>query len=288
MANTGPDFRDAMLAWAPWYMRAFWGGRLLEAVGMLLNGLADRVDEGRRAASPLLCQEDALPYFSRDRSIELYQTEPIVSRRYRLSRWWQLHAKRGTALGIMEHLQPYFLGQPALPKIRVVSQNQGETRAQWWTRNADGTVERHVASPSNWNWDSTAEKATIPGGRHWARAWVIVYTEGTYLDLSGARYDDGTLYDDGVTVYDGITAQARSDLIRMVKLWRSAHEQIWGIALAHDPASFDPTATAITLGDGSTTLPTGSPSWLHAIDASNNPTRLNTADWIYDRTVDGP
>jgi hypothetical protein len=268
-------------------MRAFWGGRLLEAVGMLLNGLADRVDEGRRAASPLLCQEDALPYFSRDRSIELYQSEPIVSRRYRLSRWWQLHAKRGTALGIMEHLQPYFLDQPALPRIRVVSQDQGGFRAQWWTRNPDGTVERHVAAPSNWNWDSSAEKATIPGGRHWARAWVIIYTAGTYLDSSCIKYGDGHHFGDG-SIYGGIASQARKDLIRMVKLWRAAHEQIWGIALAKDATSFDPTATAVTLGDGTTTLPTGSPSWKYLIDpATNKRTRVATANWIYDRVRDG-
>jgi len=269
-------------------MRQAWGIRMLEAVGMLLNALADRVDEGRRAASPRLCQEDVLPYHSRDRTIELYTTEPIASRRERLSNWWSLHRHRGTALGIMEHVQPYFLDQPALPRLRVVSQDQGGFRAQWWTRNPDGTVERHVEAPSNWNYDSSAEKATIPGGRHWARAWVIIYTEGTYLDSSCARYDDGTVYDDGSTVYDGIAAQARADLIRMVKLWRAAHEQIWGIILAHNPASFDPTATAFSYPDGSTSLPTGSPSWLYTIDQSTNlATREQTAVWLYDRATDG-
>lgn len=284
-----PDFRDLMTFWAPWYWKGFWGARLLESIGSVLNAMANRVDEGRRAGNPLLCQEDALPYHSVDRDIALYRTEPVASKRYRLSRWWQLHQKRGTALGIMEHVQPYFLDQPALPRIRVVSQDQGGFGAQWWTRNPDGTVERHVQAPSNWNWESSAEKiAFVPGGRHWARCWVIIYTAGTYLDTSCARYDDGTVYDDGVTVYDGIGAQARADLIAMIKTWRAAHEQVWGIALAHDEASFDPTATAVTFGDGSTSLPTGSPSWLYPVDpVTNLATRVQTADWIYDRTRDG-
>lgn len=293
---SSPNFREAILNWAPWYLKGspgqngaagYWGQRLLESIGYLLDCLADQVEEGRRAVLPQTCQEDVLPYFSADRDLELYETEPVASKRDRLAHAWPLHRLRGTALGIMEHVQPYFLDQPALPRIRVVSQDQAGFRAQWWTRNPDGTVERHVQAPSNWNWESSTEKLLIPGGRHWARAWVIIYTEGTYLDTSCIQYGDGHLYGDG-SIYGGIAAQVRRDLIRMIVAWRAAHEQIWGIALARDSASFDPTATAITFPDGSTSLPTGNPSWRNIINpATNQRSRLVTATWIYDRVRDG-
>lgn len=272
----GPDFRHAIAAWAPDYMKGTWGLRLLESVGSLLNGLEGQVDQGRRAGNPLLCEEDALPYHARDRQIELYTTEPDASKRHRLSRWWQLHARQGTHLGQMANLQPYFL-PGMLPKIRVVHADAGLLSATWWTLNADGTVERYVKSPCNWSWDGTSA---------WWRSWIIIYTAGTTLDSDCAIYDDGTVYDDGVTVYDGITVQARSDLIRLAKSWKSAHEQVWGVALAHDAASFDPTAAPASLGGSMTTLPNG--NWLYPLDPiSGLPTRVQTADWIYDRTRDG-
>lgn len=278
---SGPDFRHAIAEWAPVYMKGTWGLRLLESIGSLFNAMAVQVDIGRRAGNPLLCEEDALPYHARDRQIELYATEPPDSKRRRTSRWWQLHQRQGTHLGQMANLQPYFL-PGTLPKIRAVHSDAAYLTSTWWTMNQDGTVERYVKTPANWNWDGN----NVSAGSRWARSWFIIYTEGTALDTSCAVYDDGTVYDDGVTVYDGVSAQARADLIRMLVSWRSAHEQVWGVALAHDPDSFDPTATATTLGDGTTTLPNG--NWLHSIDsATNAATRLQTADWIYDRTRDG-
>lgn len=282
MAANNSGFRQAILEWTPWYLKGFWGARLLESLGSVLDGFAETVDEGRRAVNPLLSQEDALPFFSKDRQIQLYSTEPAASKRFRLSRSWQLHQRQGTALGLMEHAQPYFLDQAALPRMRVVHTDAAYLRSTWWTRNANGSTERYVKSPANWNWDGT----NLISSQRWARSWVIIYTAGTALDSSCARYDDGTTFDDGLTVYDGISTQARSDLIALLKSWRAAHEQIWGIALAHDQASFDPTSTVVTLGDGTTTLPDG--NWLYPVDATTNKaTRLQSADWIYDRTRDG-
>ncbi len=279
--SEGKDFRHVVAEWAPDYMKGTWGLRLLESVGAVLNSLAVQVDEGRRAGNPLQCQEDALAYHSRDRQIELYATEPAASKRYRLSRWWQLHQRQGTHLGQMANLQPYFL-PGTLPKIRVVHSDAAYLSSTWWTMNADGTVERYVKSPANWNWDGN----NIGSGQRWARSWIIIYTAGTALDTSCARYDDGTVYDDGVTVYDGLSAQASADLIRLAKSWKSAHEQVWGVALARDAASFDPTAVSTVNPDGTTTLPDA--NWLYPVDQFTNlATRLQSADWIYDRTRDG-
>jgi hypothetical protein len=273
--SDGPDFRHVVREWSPWYLKGEWGGKLLDAVGGLLNGLADQVDQGERAGNPLQCQADAFPHHSRDRQIEAYTNEPDASKRYRLSRWWQLHARQGTHLGQMANLQPYFL-PGTLPKIRVVHADAGLLSSTWWTMNADGTVERYVKTPCNWNWDGTGV---------WARSWVIIYTEGTALDASCAKYGDGTTFGDG-TLYGGLTALVRSELVRLVKSWKSGHEQVWGVALARDPASFDPTATAVTLGDGTTTLPVG--NWLRLINPLTGlRTRVTTATWIYDRTRDG-
>lgn len=274
--SEGPDFRHAIREWAPWYLRGTWGGKLLDAIGGVLNGLADQVDQGERAGNPLLCQEDALPYHARDRGIELYPREPTASKRYRLSRWWQLHARQGTSLGMMANLQPYFL-PGTLPKIRVVYQDGGGFSSTWWTMNPDGTVEHYRSAPSNWSWDGTSA---------WYRSWIIIYTTGTVLDTMCARYDDGTVYDDGATVYDGISAQVLPDIVRLVKSSKSAHEQVWGVILAHDENSFDPTSTPSSNPDGTTTLPSG--NWLEVIDpATQLPTRLSSATFLYDRTRDG-
>lgn len=272
---SGPDFRHAIREWAPWYMKGRWGGILLDAVGTALNSLGERAIEGRDSGNPLFCQEDALLEHAKDVGIDLYPNEPAESRRYRLSRVWQLKRQMGTDLGILANLQPYFL-PGTLPKIRAVHTNSARTITTWWTRNSDGTLERHVANPNNWDWDGTNK---------WARTWVIIYTEGTILDDCPV-YGDATLWYANGEVYGGLVEQVKSDLIRAIKSWRAAHEHIWGVALARDSDSLDPTGSPVTNPDGTTTYPTG--NWLYPVDpTTGEPTRLPSLQWIYDRTRDG-
>lgn len=267
------SFQERIKDFAPGYMLQRYCATLLESVGATLDAYAERVQLGRLASNPLLCQPDVFEYHARDRGITLYSTEPDASKRYRLSRFRQLHATRGTHFGEMENLRPYFL-PGTLPKIRIVHQSNDATpRTTWWTINSDGTRERHLRDPSNWDWDGVAAK--------WARFWVILYTTGTALDGLCATYGDGSTYGESGLVYGGLTASVISDLVAMIEDWSSAHGLLWGFALARDPSSFDPTATAITDPSGWTSLPTG--NWGQVVDPTTNlPTRPPTATWIHD------
>lgn len=278
------SFQDKIYEFTPGYMRGQNISILLEAVGATLDAYAERVTLGRLASNPLLCEPDALEYHSRDRGIQLYPSEPLESRRFRLARWRQLHAQRGTHQGELRHLQPYFLpalDAPApfnegalyrLPKVRIVFQDGAGTSATWVTLLGDGTVERHRQTPSNWDWDGVSAR--------WARFWVILYVAGTALETACVKYGSGHVFGEAGLAYGGIAAQAKADLVAMIRDWQSAHSLLWGFALARDATSFDPTATATTDAAGWTSLPTG--NWGRLIDpATNKRTRLPSATWIY-------
>lgn len=269
---------------------------LLDGVGGVLDDLKERTVLGRMAGLPypgnppakrangsaLQCEEDALPYHAGDRGIRIYATEPIASQRYRLSRWRQLHAQRGTHLGAMRHLQPYFLGADGtgvLPRLRVVHQDGAGAGATWHT--LSGTADLlagaypylvHREVPSNWNFDGQTAL--------WSRWWGIIYLTGTAFDMP-ALWDDGTLWDGGA-VWDGIRGAILDDWIAMFIDWSAAHSRCAGIILVRDLGDFYPNATAVTDPDGWTSLPVG--NWGKLVDpTTGKPTRLPTATWIYDR-----
>jgi len=288
------SFQQAIKGFAPGNMAGGrWMGTLLESVGMTLDGLAERTFLGRCAALPyaagaktaggllLQCEPDTLAWHARDRGIALYPTEPIASKRFRLSRWRQLHTRRGTHRGEMEHVQPYFLGEDGLgvlPRIRIVHQDGDGDGAMWHTLSGSAdvggagvySIRRKV--PSNFDFDGLSAK--------WSRWWAIIYTSGTILNTV-THWNDGSLWNGG-QFWDGVSGLVLADIVSMFLEWGSAHSRCGGIILAHDSASFDPSATSIALGDGTTTLPLG--NWGQLVDpATNLPTRLQTASWIYDR-----
>lgn len=249
------------------HVRTFW-----EAVAAALDGHVESTYQGMLMTQPLYCDPSALPVLSKDRGIKLYSSEPIASQRYRLSQWWQLHRQRGTHQGEMRNLQPYFLDGD-LPAMRIVHQAGDGSSATWHTLLADGTYQRYRATPSNWNWDDQPEL--------WSRWWAIVYTTGTVLETGETTWDDGSTWNGG-QYWDGAGAAVFADIIAMLVDWKAAHSRCAGVALARDRESFDPTATAVTLADGRTTLPTG--NWNRLTDpATGLPTRLQTASWILDR-----
>lgn len=289
------SFGASLRSFAPGYMSTGRMGTLLDSVGQMLDELGERSFLGRLAALPyaagaktaggllLQCEEDVLATHARDREIPIFPSEPVPSQRIILSRWRQLHARRGTHRGELERIQPYFLGADGLgvlPRARIVHQDGSGAGAMWHTiaGSADaggaGVYSIKRTTPSNWNFDGLTAS--------WSRWWCIIYTTGIPLLTDGVTYwNDGHVWNGG-QVWDGVTAPIISDLVGLVLSWQSAHSQCAGIILASDPASFDPTATAATLPDGSTTLPTG--NWGRLVDpVTGLPTRLQTATWIYDR-----
>jgi hypothetical protein len=158
--------------------------------------------------------------------------------------------------------------------MRIVHQDGAGASATWWSIAVDGSLSEYKAVPSNWNYDGQTAK--------FSRFWVILYVPVAIFNV--AHYDDGGLYDGG-EVYDGMITQIAQDITDMILESKGAHSRIQGYILASDPASFDPTATAVTSPDGWTSLPVG--NWGTAMSGPPDSvyTRLPTAFWIYERAM---
>ncbi len=275
---------------APW-MLARYASTFFESIGALLDTEAQRVLDGRLAANPyagtgdgtarlatgqrIECQPDALPWHANDRALPLYGTEPLASKRYRLSRWHQLHARRGTPWGEMEHVQPYFLPGVA-PVIHIVHQAGDGSSATWRRMAADGTRSQHRATPSNFNYDGQTSK--------WSRWGAFLEMDGTAFTPPNT-YDDGHTYDDGA-VYDAgganpFTAAQCADIVSMFLDWKAAHSWCMFIVLVWG-TTVDPTATPVQDPTGWWSLPNG--KWGSTVDpVTHLGTRPPYMQWIHDQ-----
>lgn len=269
-------FQQAIKAWAP----QSWGlvpnlGRLLESCGATFDAAMERMYLSRSAglvqpSSFGACSPAAFPFHASDRGLRLYPTEPDASKRFRLSRWRQLHQRRGTHRGELEHAQPYFL-PGALPTLRIVHQRGSGSSSLWHSVTPDGIYGTTLQGPSNWDFDGVDAK--------WSRWWAIVYIGGTRID-TGTTYDDGSTYNGGQT-YDGQSASTVDDLVNLFLDWKGAHSELWGVILVRDASLLSPFGTSSVLPDGSTTYPVG--NWGMIIDpATGLPTRDARLDFIYD------
>jgi len=248
-----------------WFVKNKNIGTFIESSAVTQDSFVEDLRNGLALSQPLICDTSAFPVLSRDRQIRIFDSEPEISKRVRLSKWKQLHRQRGTHIGEMNHVAPYFL--PAHPVMRIVHQNG--TIATWHTLAADGTYSYFQKSPSNWNYDGISS--------HWSRFYFILYLSATGL----AHYDDGGRYDSGER-YDGIATQVALDVTQMILEWKSAHSRLGAVILATDPASFAPFATPVVNADGSTTLPIG--NWGSPISPppASVHTRLHSAIWLYE------
>lgn len=226
---------------------------------------------------------DALEYHARDRGIRLYSSEPLLSKRYRLSRWRQLRKDRGSHFGELENLQPFWLSTATstLPWMRIVFQNnEGTPKSYWYTLSPTGVRAIHCASPSNWAFDAQPNKR--------ARFWLIVHLPP---GSAAAYYDDGSLYDAG-RIYDGVTSLLVQDIVDAVLEAKAAHSRLSGVIVTPlQPTDsipghtsrlvFDPTDTALTDAAGWTSLPVD--NWGTIIDpVTHLATRPPWASFVYE------
>lgn len=289
----GGTFQNMFPAELPPYMRGKNLTTVAEAVGAQLDANAEQVLVGRMQSSVFAggptrsregaarladgrlieCEPFVLPVHSEQRDIRLYPTEGTLSKRIRLSRWRQIHAERGTHRGELHNLAPYFVDYfPVIPRMRIVHQsNEGTPSALWHTLDSDGTYSLHRSLTSNWNWDGVKAKKS--------RFWLIVYVD--QLGFTQPVWDGAQEWDDG-SIWDGLFTDLQiADIVALITEAKSAHSILWGVIFATDPASFDPTASIVVAGDGSSNLPGG--NWGFTIDNSTGkPTRLQSATFAYD------
>lgn len=265
------SFQSTITGYAPTWLRRRIGGSFLESVGITLDCAMQSIVEGVRASHPFQCKPDALPHLGVERRIRQYPNEPDSSYRKRLAEWRQAWKLAGSHHGEMRQIQPYFL--PAgLPRIRVVHQAGDGSRATWHTLEPDGTYLIHRATPSNFDWDGVVSK--------WSRFWIIIYLDGLGLPDQIA-YDEDYRFDEGWLWDGGLTIDQCDDIVSIANDWKAAHSILWGVILARDPLSFDPTSIAITNLDGTTTLPIGNWGWI-TDPFTGLPTRLDTASYPFD------
>lgn len=256
-----------------WFLRGRNVGTLLESAGLTLDSARETLRQGLALSRPLDCDRAALPTLARDRGIRLYASEPEASQRARLAQSKQLRRLFGTQLGELRNIQPFFLGFPAVPTIRIVHQAGDGSSATWHTLAPDGTYSVHRKVGSNWNWDGAIAK--------WSRAWCIIYVDQLGLPAQ-PTWDGGQNWDAG-SVWDGLFgASAIADLVAGLTEAKAAHEAIWGLIFATDPDSFSPGSRISPAGGGRTTLPSG--NWGFVVDpVTGLPTRLPSAYFAYDR-----
>lgn len=255
----------------PWWLRGKNDGAFLQAHALTLDSAYASLRNGLALSHPLRCDSSALPTLSRERGIRIYPTEPEASKRYRLSRWWQLRRQFGTHIGQGNNIAPMFL--PSTPTIRFVHQDGNGAGAMWWTRSPAGVWSVHRQTPSNWNFDGATAKCT--------RYWCIIYRPAIYGDVP--LWNDGGHWDDDGRYWDGLPNAAQiADIVAGIKDAGEPSSMLWGVAICNEPTALDPTGTSAVLGDGSTTYPGG--NWGFRIDNTTGvPTRPPYLSWIYDK-----
>lgn len=246
---------------APPWGRATWGSRLLKALVTPLDAINEWAFQGVKARFPLVGTPTALAHIGRDRLLRRGPAETASAFASRAVRWLDDHRVSGSPWALLDQLAGYY--SPAPPLMRVVSSNG--TSAIWYTRRPDGTREKRVATPTNWNWDGLTLRA---------RLFVIIY------DVSGSPYGTSGTWGGGVRKWgDGSTwgTSAIPDdvagVLGVVTDWTAAHAVTAWVIHAFDPASFNPAAAA-----GSAGMPDGTWGRYHKTVAGVAlPARLTTA-----------
>lgn len=232
------------------------------------------------------CDEEVLPWHARDRGIRLYDTEPLLSKRYRLAHWRQLWKRRGLHLGELENLQPFWRSTMTslLPTMHIVHQsNEGTPTATWHTLHPDGSYSVHRANPSNFDYNGQPSKKS--------RFFLLIHWPEDYASI--LTYDDGVSVYDGGGIYDGVGPALITDIVDAVREAKAAHSRLAAViatplqpddlipGLLGEYHPFDPADTAQTAAEGWTSLPVG--NWGTTIDPDTLlATRPPWASWLYE------
>lgn len=153
------------------------GGKLLYVIGLAIDLLLEKTNQGIKARMPTLCDPSALPFIGADRVIPMGPGEPVASYRVRLQRAFQSWQRAGSPRGVMSSVLPMLL--PFTPRIRTVSD-----ASIWDTYQiAESTItpaDHTVTIPPNWNWDNEGDphpakdpKGSLPA---WWRWWLIIFS----------------------------------------------------------------------------------------------------------------
>lgn len=253
-------FRDRLYQACPVWLRAWWGSRLLYAIGLMFDALLEWANMAVHARLASWCASnalDALAVHGRDRGIRRGFAESATSYAARLSTWWEARKQKGSRWATMDQIAGYLSGYSVT--IRTVNGN-----GAWCTRLPDGTREYHRSSPTNWDWDGNAAA--------WSRYWVILYPPATLWTDDGAWDDPGT-WDDGGTWDTTATPDQVATIRAIVKEWNPPHAKCAGILIALNSVDFAPdgSGAGFPAGDWGT--------WGHLNAGNYETVRLGTVSY---------
>ena len=257
------SIRQLMRQFSPWWLRMPFIGTVLDTLGTELDIAVEEQLDGLIQGNPLKCDADALPKIGVNRTMRRYSTETEAAYRARLAKWRQAYKIDGSHKCQLEQLRLYLA--PETPIMHIVHQMGDGSTATWHSMDEFGRYSRDIVTPSNWDWDGVPER--------WSRYWAIIHVDALSTVEQPMRWDAADEWDSGV-IWDGyFTADKIADIVALLEDWQAAHTKLWGVILATDPASFDPTGSGAGYPDG---------TWGYPTNDAGDPTRLDTAIYSYD------
>lgn len=197
-------FRDAIRRVSPWWLQSGTAERILYAVAVQLDALADGLVAGVKLRFPGVYTLESLPLIGRERRIRRGRFESDESYARRLGPWLDLHRVRGGPYALLAQLHAYYYPNNFPIELRYT------TGRQFVMSPADGSV---VRGDVVW---------TPPGlATRWARWWLF-YTWPTPIQKDGVWGDPGAWGDGGVWGSNLSPAEVR-DVRLIPREWGAAH-----------------------------------------------------------------
>jgi hypothetical protein len=137
-------------------------------MGLLGDGLLEKLDQGMRAHMPGYGTPEALPILGADRQLVQAPAESSASFIIRLKEFLQTWRYAGNAQSVLTQIRTYFT--PYLPLVRSVS-NSGVW--DWYDAGQDTSGAPTHTQVSAWDWGSdwTALAGVVP----WWRWWMLIF-----------------------------------------------------------------------------------------------------------------
>lgn len=194
-------FRDAIREKSPQWLRGYYASRLLYAIGLIIDAIADALLGGVKARFPGSDTTGALEVLARDRKLARGWTEAAVAFAARLRAFRDEQRLCGSPYPFARQLRE--LVGSSIGDIEIVAE-----RGITVTIDSAGAITR---STQTWGWDSSGT---------WSRIFVVLH------DATWAAEDTwgtGTWADGGVWGSSTLTRSEVTSLVDVVRRWTPAH-----------------------------------------------------------------